>query len=77
MFWLYRLIRTGTPAPGRSTASPRGRASRSHEVFGQRKLLKWSGPGIAHFFTFWGFIILGLTIIEAYGALFDRDFPIP
>ena len=27
-------------------------------VFGQRKLLKWSGPGIAHFFTVWGFIEL-------------------
>ena len=26
---------------------------------------------------FWGFIVLVLTIVEAYGALFDRDFQIP
>jgi hypothetical protein len=46
-------------------------------VFGQRKLLKWSIPGLAHFFTFWGFIILAAAMVEAYGALFDRDFAIP
>src|SRR5450755_2026338 len=47
------------------------------EVFGQRKLLKWTVPGLAHFVTFWGFIILGFTIIEAYGDLFSRGFAIP
>ena len=47
------------------------------EVFGQRKLLKWSVPGLAHLFTFWGFIVLILTIIEAYGELFSRTFAIP
>ena len=46
-------------------------------MLGQRKLLKWSVPGVAHFLTFWGFIVLILTIIEAWGALFDRDFHIP
>ena len=44
---------------------------------GQRKLLQWTVPGTAHFFTMWGFTILLLTIIEAYGALFDRYFHIP
>ena len=35
-------------------------------------------PGLAHFFTFWGFVILNLTILEAYGALLiNRDFHIP
>ena len=43
------------------------------EVLGQRKLLKWTVPGVAHVFAFWGFLVLGLTIIEAYGALFSRD----
>ncbi len=47
------------------------------EVLGQRKLLRWSAPGVAHFLTFWGFIILVLTIIEAYGDLFDVTFAIP
>ena len=36
---------------------------------GQRKLLKWTVPGMAHAFTFWGFTILLFTILEAYGDL--------
>ena len=47
------------------------------EVAGQRKLLKWTVPGTAHFFTMWGFTILLLTIIEAYGDLFTKYFHIP
>ncbi len=46
-------------------------------MIGQRKLLKWTIPGAAHAATFWGFIVLLLTIIEAYGALFQRAFAIP
>ncbi|EQD35510.1 protein of unknown function cysteine-rich region domain protein, partial [mine drainage metagenome] len=34
-------------------------------------------PGLAHAMTFWGFIILLFTIIEAYGDLFSRKFAIP
>jgi Fe-S oxidoreductase len=47
------------------------------EVIGQRKLLQWSVPGAAHALTFWGFIVLLLTIIEAYGDLFSKTFAIP
>src|SRR5207248_1564680 len=32
---------------------------------------------LAHAFTFWGFLVLGLTLVEGYGALFQRDFHIP
>jgi len=79
--WLFRLAMAGQPAPERLEAlrrhPARGAATQLTEVFGQRKLLKWSVPGIAHFLTFWGFIILILTIIEAYGDLFQRNFAIP
>jgi Fe-S oxidoreductase len=79
--WLYRLARTGQPAPERIQAVREHPATDAEtqltEVFGQRKLLKWSVPGTAHFLTFWGFIILILTIIEAYGDLFSRTFAIP
>ena len=47
------------------------------EVVGQRRLLKWTVPGLAHAFTFWGFTVLILTIIEAYGDLFQKNFAIP
>jgi len=77
LFTLYRIARTGQPVGGR-TPDPRTAAqAEAVEVLGQRKLLTWSLPGAAHFFTFWGFNVLALTIIEAYGALFVRDFHIP
>ncbi|MGI5242994.1 (Fe-S)-binding protein [Dactylosporangium sp. CA-139066] len=75
---LYRIARTGQPAEPERTRGlgPRLRAIAT-EVLGQRKLLRWSVPGLAHFAVFWGFVILGATIVEGYGALFDRDFHIP
>jgi Fe-S oxidoreductase len=81
LFWLYRLATSGQPAPERIESARKhpGRDAQSQatEVFGQRKLLQWTVPGVAHFLTFWGFIVLLLTIIEAYGDLFSRKFAIP
>jgi Fe-S oxidoreductase len=81
LWWLGRLGRAGQPAPDRVAAvrshPERDVGVQASEVLGQRKLLKWSIPGLAHFFTFWGFIILIFTIIEAYGDLFSRTFAIP
>jgi Fe-S oxidoreductase len=76
--WLSRLIRAGKPDPSR-VRGPISRKAEAEvvEVAGQRKLLQWTVPGLAHFFTMWGFTILLLTIIEAYGDLFDTDFYIP
>src|SRR5215475_5376907 len=75
---LYRLARAGQPVePGRTSDVGTRAWAVVAEVFGQRKLLKWSGPGAAHFAVFWGFVILGATIVEGFGALFDRDFHIP
>ena len=81
LWWLKRLAFSGQPAPDRVAAvrehPGRDAEVQATEVIGQRKLLKWSVPGAAHAATFWGFIVLLLTIIEAYGALFSRTFAIP
>ncbi|MCU1599462.1 MAG: ferredoxin, 4Fe-4S, partial [Frankiales bacterium] len=77
VLFLAKLISSGQPSPGRLTDLPRRLWIQVVEVFGQRRLLKWSIPGIAHFVTFWAFIILTLTIVEAVGALFDPHFYIP
>ena len=81
LWWLYRLAASGQPAPERFEmvrSHPGGDVRmEASEVLGQRKLLKWTVPGIAHFVTFWGFIILLLTIIETYGDLFSKTFAIP
>ena len=81
LWWLGRLAGSGQPAPERVAAvrSHPGRdaAVEASEVIGQRKLLKWTVPGVAHALTFWGFTVLLLTIIESYGDLFSRTFAIP
>jgi Fe-S oxidoreductase len=76
-YWLSRLIRSGQPAPRRWQGFRKVSEAEVSEVAGQRKILRWTVPGLAHFFTMWGFTVLMLTIIEAYGSLFERSFHIP
>jgi Fe-S oxidoreductase len=77
VWFLLQLVRSGEPAVDR-TAQKRVRVKAEVvEVFGQKKLLAWTIPGIAHVLAFWGFIVLSLTIVEAFGALFYSEFAIP
>ncbi|MEI8050460.1 MAG: (Fe-S)-binding protein [Actinomycetes bacterium] len=76
-FWLSKLIRSGAPAKRPFQGFRKAAEAEIIEVAGQKKLLQWTIPGLAHFFTMWGFTVLLLTIIEAYGSLFNRDFHIP
>jgi Fe-S oxidoreductase len=76
--WLGRLVWAGRPIPPeRRPTIWGGIRAQLTDVFAQRKLFKRLVPGWAHAITFWAFIILLLTIVEAYGALFQRDFAIP
>ncbi len=75
--WLVKLTRSGQPATGRTNDLGTRVWTEVAEVLGQRRLLKWSIPGLAHFFTMWGFFILLTVYIEAYGLLFQPNFHIP
>jgi Fe-S oxidoreductase len=77
ILWLVKLTLSGQPASGRTDAIGTRIWTQIAEVFGQRRLLKWSIPGLAHFFTMWGFFILITVYIEAYGTLFVPNFHIP
>ncbi len=80
VLWLTKLIRSGQPISeesGRKDHLVERITNQLKEVFAQTKLLKWSIPGLAHFFTMWGFFVLGTVYVEAYGVLFDHDFHIP
>jgi Fe-S oxidoreductase len=74
---IVRLVATGKPAPDRFRGAWGRLRAELVEVLGQRKLLQRPIPGLAHFFTFWGFTVLLTTIAEAYGELFDDDFSLP
>ncbi len=75
--WLVKLTLSGQPVTGRTDQIGTRIWTQFAEVFGQRRLLKWSVPGVAHFLTMWGFFILITVYIEAYGTLFVPNFHIP
>jgi len=77
VLWLFKLVMSGQPVSGRTDDLGTRIWTQIAEVFGQRRLLKWSLPGLAHFFTMWGFFILLTVYIEAYGVLFQPNFHIP
>ncbi|KZS84817.1 heterodisulfide reductase-related iron-sulfur binding cluster [Mycobacterium persicum] len=77
VWWLYKLVMSGQRASDRTDNLGTRIWTEIAEVFGQRRLLKWSIPGLAHFFTMWGFFILLTVYIEAYGLLFQPNFHIP
>ncbi len=77
LLFLYKLVRTGQPAVNRTGDRGERIKSQATEVLGQKKLLAWTIPGIAHVFAFWGFLVLSLTIVEAFGALFNSEFAVP
>ncbi|MFI7146665.1 (Fe-S)-binding protein [Nonomuraea sp. NPDC050022] len=85
--FLYKLATVGPPAPERieyaKTHAADELKAQLVEVFGQKKLLKWTPSGVAHFFVMWAFFILLTVYIEAYGAIIqgaitgEPDFHIP
>jgi Fe-S oxidoreductase len=80
VLWLTTLIRSGQKTSeenNRKDHLGKRITVQIEEVFGQTRLLRWSIPGTAHFFTMWGFFILATVYLEAYGLLFAHDFAIP
>ncbi|HON74329.1 MAG: (Fe-S)-binding protein [Candidatus Lutibacillus vidarii] len=78
LMFLYRLGKTGQPVePGRTSDTGAAVRAELAEVAGQRKLLRWTVPGVAHFMVFWGFMVLLFTVVEAFGALVWPSFQIP
>ncbi|MEU0496859.1 heterodisulfide reductase-related iron-sulfur binding cluster [Mycobacterium sp. NPDC006124] len=80
VLFLTNLIRSGQPTIDEEARKDDLKAritTQFTEVLGQKKLLSWSIPGIAHFFTMWGFFVLSTVYLEAYGVLFTPKFAIP
>ncbi|MGV9305696.1 (Fe-S)-binding protein [Nonomuraea sp. NPDC003727] len=85
--FLFKLATVGPPAPERVQYAKDNVGTEVKaqlvEVFGQKKLLKWTPSGVAHFFVMWAFFILLTVYIEAYGAIIQGaitgrpDFHIP
>lgn len=76
-WFLFRLARAGQATPGRFTDPGARIGAETTQVLGQKKLLKWTIPGIAHVFAFWGFLILGITVVTAFGELVIEHWHVP
>ncbi|HET9104680.1 MAG TPA: (Fe-S)-binding protein [Solirubrobacteraceae bacterium] len=62
--FLAALLGTAAPVSRRGD-TPRRVRNEATIVLGQRKLLQRLGPGLIHAFIFWGFLVLGPTILIA------------
>ncbi|GAA3237000.1 (Fe-S)-binding protein [Actinocorallia longicatena] len=82
VLFLVKLFKSGQPAPDRVASvkrDPKGDIEgQVTEVLGQKKLLKWTVAGLAHFFVMWAFFLLITVYLEAGVALlFGLDVHIP
>ncbi|WP_381795714.1 heterodisulfide reductase-related iron-sulfur binding cluster [Streptomyces niveus] len=76
---IYRFVKLGSPVPaGSRTDDPRARTiTLAKEFLGHTRMNRWGVVGFAHWFVAIGFLTLGLTIVNAYGQLFQADWIIP
>jgi Fe-S oxidoreductase len=74
--FLVALLQAGAPVK-RSGDLPRRIEHEGTIVLGQRKLLQRIGPGLIHAFIFWGFLVLGPTIVIAMIGAVDKHDTFP
>jgi Fe-S oxidoreductase len=74
---MVRIIRTGQPDDTRSQPAKSRAKTLVVESLGHTRMLKWSSIGVAHWFVFVGFYGLFLTLVEAFGEVFDPAFHLP
>jgi len=75
---LFKLVRSGEPNPERFEHLLTTRTKYALlKIIGQKKLLQWEGPGLAHAFTFWGFLVIQVALLESLFEFFWKDAKLP
>ncbi|HWM40354.1 MAG TPA: hypothetical protein VNS49_24940, partial [Streptomyces sp.] len=76
---IYRFVRLGQPVPaGLRTDDPAQRTlTLAREFFGHTRMNRWGIVGFAHWFVAVGFFTLVLTLVHAFGQLFQADWTLP
>jgi Fe-S oxidoreductase len=74
--FLLALLRSAVPVT-RAGDTPRRVRNEGTIVLGQRKLLQRLVPGLIHAFIFWGFIVLGPTIVIAMIGVVSKHATFP
>lgn len=71
------VVKLGRPAPGRNDRPAERWKHLMAETLGHTRMLQWNRIGVAHWFVFVAFGALFLTLITAYGQLFEPVFALP
>src|SRR3982751_2625081 len=74
---MLRIFRTGQPDSTRSGPVGPRLKTLVVESLGHTRMLKWSVQGAAHWFVFVGFYGLFLTLVQAFGEVFNPDWELP
>ncbi|MGA8211312.1 MAG: heterodisulfide reductase-related iron-sulfur binding cluster [Nocardioidaceae bacterium] len=74
---IVATIRVGQPAVGRTDHPAARTVTMLRETLGHTRMLQWTAVGIGHWFVFVGFGLLFLTLVTAFGQLFDAHFALP
>ncbi|MQA32929.1 (Fe-S)-binding protein [Modestobacter roseus] len=74
---MLRIFRTGQPDPTRSGPVGPRLKTLAVESLGHTRMLKWSAIGAAHWFVFVGFYGLFLTLVEAFGEVWNPAWHLP
>ncbi|MFJ5225622.1 (Fe-S)-binding protein [Streptomyces sp. NPDC088400] len=76
---IYRFVRLGQPVPaGTRTDEPTQRTlTVAKEFLGHTRMNTWGVVGVAHWFVAVGFFSLVLTLVNAFGQLFQADWLLP
>ncbi|MFB7494704.1 (Fe-S)-binding protein [Streptomyces sp. NPDC056161] len=76
---IYRFVRLGQDVPaGTRTNDPQQRTlTVVKEFLGHTRMNRWGIVGVAHWFVAVGFFTLVLTLVNAFGQLFQADWSIP
>ncbi len=74
---MIRIIRLGQPDGTRSGPVKSRLKNLLVESLGHTRMLKWSTIGVAHWFVFVGFYGLFLTLVQAFGEVWNPAFHLP
>jgi hypothetical protein len=73
---MVSVIKLGQPA-GRTDDPGKRTVTLAKETLGHTRMLQWSHIGVMHWFVAFGFIGLFLTLVTAFGQLFDPHWALP
>ncbi|MEU3186615.1 (Fe-S)-binding protein [Streptomyces sp. NPDC006923] len=76
---IYRFVRLGQAVPAGARTDEPGRRTLTvaKEFLGHTRMNRWGVVGVAHWFVAVGFFTLVLTLVNAFGQLFQADWLLP